>query len=103
LLAGAARPPAESVARRSDRNTILYRRGTGGAPLRCVGANAPRNLRAIAAQVVLIDEADALQDRGRRDRARRGAVADLPAPVDDHRRHPALERHKPRGALVCRE
>jgi phage terminase large subunit GpA-like protein len=47
---------------RSDRNTILYRRGKAGASLWCVGANAPRNLRAIAAQLVLIDEADALQD-----------------------------------------
>ena len=47
---------------RSDRNTILYRKGLAGASLRCVGANAPRNLRAIAAQLVLIDEADALQD-----------------------------------------
>jgi phage terminase large subunit GpA-like protein len=47
---------------RSDRNTILYRRGAGGASLRCVGANAPRNLRAIAAQLVAIDEGDALQD-----------------------------------------
>ena len=47
---------------RSDRNTILARKGRGGAHLRCVGAHAPRNLRAVAAQVVLIDEADALQD-----------------------------------------
>lgn len=47
---------------RSDRNTILFRRGVGGASLRLVGANAPRNLRAVSAKLVLIDEADALQD-----------------------------------------
>lgn len=47
---------------RSDRNTILYRKGLNGASLRSVGANAPRNLRAIAARIVVIDEADALQD-----------------------------------------
>ncbi len=47
---------------RSDRNTILYRKGLNGASLRAVGAHAPRNLRVISAQLVLIDEADALQD-----------------------------------------
>jgi phage terminase large subunit GpA-like protein len=49
---------------RSDRNTILFRRGlVPGASLRLVGATAPRNLRAVSAKIVLIDEADALEDR----------------------------------------
>jgi phage terminase large subunit GpA-like protein len=48
---------------RSDRNTILFRRGlVPGASVRLVGANAPRNLRAVSARLVLVDEADALQD-----------------------------------------
>jgi phage terminase large subunit GpA-like protein len=48
---------------RSDRNTILFRRGlVPGASLRLVGATAPRNLRAVSAKVILIDEADALMD-----------------------------------------
>lgn len=47
---------------RSDRNTILFRRGTEGASLRLCGANAPRNLRAVSASLIAIDEADALQD-----------------------------------------
>jgi phage terminase large subunit GpA-like protein len=49
---------------RATRNTILVRRsGTvPGASLRLVGANAPRNLRAISAKLVVIDEADALMD-----------------------------------------
>jgi phage terminase large subunit GpA-like protein len=54
--------PTPSTAGRDSRNTLLYRRGTNGASLRLVGANAPRNLRAIVAKIVLIDEADALQD-----------------------------------------
>ncbi len=49
---------------RSDRNTILVRKGlVPGASLRLVGATAPRNLRAVSAKIVLIDEADALEDR----------------------------------------
>lgn len=56
------RLPNPSTAGRSQRNTLLFRRGEHGASLRLVGANAPRNLRAINARVVLIDEADALQD-----------------------------------------
>jgi phage terminase large subunit GpA-like protein len=48
---------------RSDRNTILFRKGlVPGASLRAVGATAPRNLRAVSAKIILIDEADALQD-----------------------------------------
>ena len=54
--------PTPSTAGRDSRNTLLYRRGTNGASLRLVGANAPRNLRAIVARIILIDEADALQD-----------------------------------------
>jgi phage terminase large subunit GpA-like protein len=48
---------------RSDRNTLLVRRGlVPGASLRAVGATAPRNLRAVSAKIVLIDECDALMD-----------------------------------------
>ena len=85
----------------SDRNTILYRKGLAGASLRCVGANAPRNLRAIAAQLVLIDEADALQDtEGDVIALAEARSLTYPAPADHHRRHAAVDRHKPRGALV---
>jgi phage terminase large subunit GpA-like protein len=54
--------PSPATAGRSSRNTLLYRRGANGASLRLVGATAPRNLRAITAKVLLVDECDALLD-----------------------------------------
>jgi phage terminase large subunit GpA-like protein len=40
---------------RSDRNTILSRKGQNGASIRLVGSTAPRNLRSIAAKIIIID------------------------------------------------
>jgi phage terminase large subunit GpA-like protein len=54
--------PTPATAGRASRNTLLFRRGTNGASLRLVGATAPRNLRAVTAKILLIDEADALID-----------------------------------------
>ena len=54
--------PNPSVGRREGRNTILFRRGANGASLRAVGAGAPRNLRSIAAKILLVDEMDSLED-----------------------------------------
>jgi phage terminase large subunit GpA-like protein len=54
--------PTPATAGRASRNTLLFRRGAGGASLRLVSATAPRNLRAITAKVLLIDECDALLD-----------------------------------------
>jgi phage terminase large subunit GpA-like protein len=52
--------PTPATAGRSSRNTLLVRRGENGASLRLVGANAPRNLRAITARILICDETDAL-------------------------------------------
>ena len=52
--------PTPATAGRASRNTLLFRRGTGGASLRLVGATAPRNLRAVTAKVLVCDESDAL-------------------------------------------
>ena len=52
--------PTPATAGRSSRNTLLYRKGEDGATLRLVGANAPRNLRAVTARILLCDETDAL-------------------------------------------
>ena len=54
--------PTPATAGRSSRNTLLFRRGSNGASLRLVGATAPRNLRAVTAKILLIDECDALLD-----------------------------------------
>ena len=52
--------PTPATAGRSSRNTLLYRKGENGAILRLVGANAPRNLRAVTAKIQISDEFDAL-------------------------------------------
>lgn len=58
----AGKLPMPSNIDRLARNSLLFRRGKNGASLRLVGATSPRNLRAITARVLLIDEADALLD-----------------------------------------
>lgn len=66
FLVGAIEPTfAESPALRSAlgagvRNTILDRRFPGGS-LKLVGANAPRNLRALTARVLVLDEIDGFE------------------------------------------
>ena len=52
--------PTPATAGRSSRNTLLFREGENGATLSLVGANAPRNLRAVTARILLCDETDAL-------------------------------------------
>ncbi len=52
--------PTPATAGRSSRNTLLLRLCENGASFRGVGSNAPRNLRAINARIILLDEADAL-------------------------------------------
>ena len=56
------RLPTPATAGRASRNTLLFRRGVNGASLRLVGATAPRNLRAVTAKILLVDECDALTD-----------------------------------------
>lgn len=56
------RLPMPSNMARLERNSLLFRRGKNGASLRLVGATAPRNLRAVTAKILLIDECDALLD-----------------------------------------
>jgi phage terminase large subunit GpA-like protein len=52
------RPTARMIA---NRNTLLSRRFAGGS-LKVVASKAPRNLRRHTARILLIDEADAMED-----------------------------------------